>query len=324
MGGQANAGLGGASGNRPMNEEFACELCRLNERFYESQSASFSATRASSWEGWGRVAEAARSLLGGADAHVAGSLLRVFDVACGNLRFERFLASEFPDAELRCVAVDNCEELLPVDLPDGVRFKRMDVMDKLRRGRLFATWGEGADPATEGVGRVAMHDAVDGGFFCCDSAAVDACEGSGPDMLKRDFFDLAVCFGFLHHVPLEAWRTQLLDALIDAARPGGLVVVSLWRFMDNARLAEKARRTTAEALERLGWQDRADELDAGDFLLGWQNVPGAYRYCHSFSDADVDALAATDVSNPQASLVARFRADGRTHDLNEYLIFRKR
>lgn len=293
-----------------MNEAFARELCLLNDRFYESQSASFSATRASFWEGWGRVAQAARSLR-------AVPVLRVLDVACGNLRFERFLADEFPDAALRCVAVDNCEALVPADLPGGVRFVRADVMDELRRGRAFARWGGSL------VCPAAPNGVVDGASVLPGvGGSADGSDGLGPDAFEGNLFDLSVCFGFLHHVPLEAWRMRLLDALLDATRPGGLVAVSLWRFMDNARLAEKARRTTVEALGRLGWQNRADELGAGDWLLGWQDTPGAYRYCHSFDDADVDALVRHVAQ--RAHIVARFRADGRTHDLNEYVVLRRR
>lgn len=344
-----------------MNEDFAGDLCRLNDRFYANQSASFSATRASSWEGWGRVAEAMRSSFGtdgdatsraggvlhaggdgvcrapsadgdggasgsgctpsvgdngvghasdasaclpdgvgaatggapGAGNAVAPDPLRVLDVACGNLRFERFLPHTFPRREVRFVAVDTCEALLPDELPGGVTFRHVDVMARLQRmdGRQrsrAAACAEGGRPAGPPCG----GDSCD-----CDSAAglvgaSDPCS-AGVSVAKgcateRGGFDAAVCFGFMHHVPLLSWRLRLLDCLINAVRPGGLVVVSLWRFADNGYLAEKARRTTAEACVHLGW-DAAD-LDEGDYLLGWQDRPGVYRYCHSFTDKEVDAL----------------------------------
>ena len=48
---------------------------------------------------------------------------------------------------------------------------------------------------------------------------------------------------------------------------------------------------------------------------------GAYRYCHSFADSEIESLIA-DVANC-ALLVDRFKADGRTGDSNEYLVFRR-
>ena len=110
---------------------------------------------------------------------------------------------------------------------------------------------------------------------------------------------------------------RLLRLMADALASDGLLAVSLWRFMDDEQLAERARRTTAEALGELG--DIA--LEQGDCILGWNDQSGAYRYCHSFDDAEVDRLSAgiSDI----VSLAARYRADGRTGALNEYLVFRR-
>ena len=132
-------------------------------------------------------------------------------------------------------------------------------------------------------------------------------------------FDAAVSFGFAHHVPGFSRRVDLLRSLVAAVRPGGLVAVSLWRFMDDPKLAEKARASTKGALEDLPWL-QADCLEAGDFVLGWQDRPGAYRYCHHFSAAEIDRLVD---AVPEARLVARFGADGRTGTLNEYLVLRR-
>ena len=97
-------------------------------------------------------------------------------------------------------------------------------------------------------------------------------------------------------------------------RPGGFVIVSLWRFLENPPLARKAEATHEHALAELG----LPPLDAGDRLLGWRDEPGAYRYCHSFTDGEIDALAAS--VGHAATEVARFRADGRDGALNSYLV----
>ena len=88
-------------------------------------------------------------------------------------------------------------------------------------------------------------------------------------------------------------------------------------FADNEKVRAKAERTTAEARAALSLA----ELEDGDYLLGWNDVPGAYRYCHSFADSEIESLIA-DVANC-ALLVDRFKADGRTGDSNEYLVFRR-
>lgn len=125
--------------------------------------------------------------------------------------------------------------------------------------------------------------------------------------------DLTVAFGLMHHIPSEGLRAKALDALLAATRPGGLVAMSLWQFMSDEGLAAKARATTAAS----GINPAI--LEPGDCILGWQDAApedGALRYCHHFTDAEIDRLAAA------APPMARFRADGRTGALNTYLIFK--
>lgn len=130
--------------------------------------------------------------------------------------------------------------------------------------------------------------------------------------------DLSVSFGFLHHVPGAQHREDILSHLVRQTRSGGYAVVSLWQFMRDPNLAKKAYATHVRATEELG----LPTLDAGDYLLGWKNLPGAYRYCHSFSEAEIDALVASVAKD--AVLVRRFASDGRTGTLNAYLVFRVR
>ncbi|MDR0347473.1 MAG: class I SAM-dependent methyltransferase, partial [Coriobacteriales bacterium] len=68
----------------------------------------------------------------------------------------------------------------------------------------------------------------------------------------------------------------------------------------------------SQGLEELkGW-------DTNDYLLGWKNVPGAYRYCHSFTEAEIDALVESVASS--APVISRFSSDGRGDKLNTYLL----
>jgi SAM-dependent methyltransferase len=122
--------------------------------------------------------------------------------------------------------------------------------------------------------------------------------------LEAPACDLCVCFGFMHHVPLPQHRADVLRALVDHAAPGGIVAVSFWQFERDARIMAKAQPLA----------------DKGDYLLGWQGRRDVQRYCHSFCEEEVDSLASAVAK--QAREVDRFSADGKSGDLNRYLVLR--
>lgn len=278
-----------------MNETLAQKLSELNNDFYRSQAISFSDTRKAKWLGWerclaemGKYSEDAFS-----GTNFSGrETLSVLDVACGNLRFEEFLTTSLPSTILQVVALDSCDDLVSdARVSADVNYIHCDVIQELSKSEF------------------------DSGLAHCFSA-------SGIGLV-----DLSVSFGFMHHIPLPEWRMVLLQSLVSATAQGGFVVVSFWRFMDNEGMAQKAQATHEQAEEYLSNQGILDtqdltEFNEGDYLIGWRNTPGVYRYCHSFSDTEIDALV-EGVAN-KADCVARFRADGRTGNLNEYTVFRVR
>lgn len=264
---------GGAT--KGAEEVLALRLCALTGEFYRANAESFSQTRQSPWQGWVRLLEVM-------DARAAErELLRVLDVACGNLRFERYLADALPGRMLSGWAVDNCEPLVEAGERSEfgplsrIAFQNLDVIERLSGGRL--------------------------------RESLEASDASR---------DLAVSFGFMHHVPLECWRAELLRTLIAKVRPGGFVAVSFWRFLNSAKLARKAQETTSRARAELG----IPELPGNDYLLGWQDTQGLYRYCHHFDEPEIERLLAMVADS--ADLVSRFEADGKTGNLNEYVVLR--
>ena len=143
--------------------------------------------------------------------------------------------------------------------------------------------------------------------------------------LERDLSfgscDLVVCFGYFHHVPGWENRVRLLRTLADVVRPGGFAIVSFWQFLNSPELAQRAHM----AHERGVWKLAASgadpsQLEIGDYLLGWQDTADVFRYCHSFTVAEVEQLAAEAGLKPR--VVECFEADGRTRDLNAYLVLR--
>lgn len=264
---------GGAT--KGAEEVLALRLCALTGEFYRANAESFSQTRQSPWQGWVRLLEVM-------DARAAErEPLCVLDLACGNLRFERYLADALPGRMLSGWAVDNCEPLVEAGERSEfgplfrIAFQNLDVIERLSGGRL----------------RESLE---------------------APDASR----DLAVSFGFMHHVPLERWRVELLRALVAKVRSGGFVAVSFWRFLNSDKLAGKAKETTSRARADLG----IPELPPNDYLLGWQDTQGLYRYCHHFDEPEIERLLAMMADS--ADLVSRFEADGRTGNLNEYVVLR--
>lgn len=140
--------------------------------------------------------------------------------------------------------------------------------------------------------------------------------------LDAPLCDASVCFGFMHHIPGQDNRALILETLLNHTKSGGLIIVSFWMFMNNEALAKKAALTHAQALSSLNFSDvEITELDEGDFFLGWKDTVNSYRYCHNFTDAEIDELIAG--VDERASVVARFNADGRTNNLNAYIILQK-
>ena len=310
-----------ASGDsaRGAEEALALRLCSLTGEFYRANAESFSQTRQSPWQGWVRLLEvmglagektdckpgvllAANGAAEGsvrrdacaaedegcgkscavADAGASGQKpLCVLDLACGNLRFERYLADALPSRMLSGYAVDNCDPLVEAgernesDALSRMSFQNLDAIERLSAG--------------------CLREALEAPDTSCD---------------------LAVSFGFMHHVPLERWRVELLRALIAKVRPGGFVAVSFWRFLNSDKLARKAQETTSRARAELG----IPELPPNDYLLGWQDTQGLYRYCHHFDEPEIERLLATVAGS--ADLVSRFEADGKTGNLNEYVVLR--
>ena len=240
-----------------MDETYAREMSALTRSFYDEVYATFSATRQSPWAGWERLV---RELgITGAEE------LRVLDVACGNLRFERFLAGRVRSVEAWCS--DACDDL-----------------------------AQSGPPSVEGIVHYAHADIAEA-LLTGDLSRVSA---TCP-------VDLAVSFGFMHHLPLAAQRQRLLAHLVGQVRTGGHVCVSFWQFERDARIMRGAEGVAGGG--------------AGDYLLGWQGSDRVRRFCHSTREGEIGELVASLAGS--AREVARFSADGKSGDLNRYLVLRR-
>lgn len=320
-----SAALGQGTANpKAMTRTTMRALCQLNTEFYKRNAASFSQTRTAPWEGWRRCMAACgfddsdEAALGQpANAQTADSVL---DIACGNLRFEAFLANTYPHVDWSFFAVDNCEPLVASgqeDIAKKVYFTCEDIVSNLLDGL------PAAEPANT------------------------------PAFAAATPFDLVVSFGFLHHIPSFDLRRQFLLEALSQVKPGGYLVVSFWQFLnDPAKIAKieqthvealaffagcaETRTNDREALDRGVGSSSSDNpnpsclkppaffagsLEPNDYFLGWKNEPGNYRYCHHFSNEEIDRIIAALA--PHATVVESFSADGKPGNLNRYVVFKR-
>lgn len=268
-----------------MDETTIRRLVALNNQFYEKAAPSFSATRHGSWPGWNPLVDS--------------------------------LVDDLPGKCLSCPDAGSCNHA--VDLTEPV-----SVLDVACGNMRFEAYLEGKLPAWE----FDFH-AIDSctTFELQDTTAkvsfkrLDVLESVMAGTLEHDLgvaeCTIAVCLAFLHHVPTQALRIQLLQVLLNRVRRGGLVAVSLWTFMNDPELAARAAESTSQATAEL----QLEGLDPGDCLLGWQNDAHLWRYCHSFDEEEIDELAGC--LEPDARAILRFSSDGRTESMNTYLVFQR-
>ena len=280
----------------PVGDDVARKLCELNTRFYAEVAESFSATRRSSWAGWDKALNA---------AGVVAAPHRVVDVACGNMRFAAYLADRFVDAahDIDYLGIDNC-------LSFAANTESGDLA--CHPERRFEGLKLGGLPVTTFGAQIHTR------FIYCDLASTLIEERS----LDLPGGDLVVCSGFMHHVPGFSRRRALLEALFRAVKLGGVLIVSFWQFMSVESIAKQAIALTDPTLRQLGIEP--DQLEAGDYILGWQNSPTVRRYCHGFTAEEVRMLATAACESTGSVFDLRFfEADGRNRRLNSYLVAKR-
>jgi SAM-dependent methyltransferase len=280
-------------------------LHEVNNRFYQKQGASFAQTRGAPWQGWTRCLEvlqaegltlalptpkAEESIHSSKSDCTVRSIcepksLSVLDIASGNARFEDFLQESLPEIVIDYYAVDNS-----IEMASGRQTQNLDVLDLMIK-----------------------------------AAVLEDKYITVNELLEAPLCDLSVSFGFMHHIPSQELRKALLNAMISNTKLGGFIIVSFWQFLKSIDLAHKAKVVHKQALAELdsvspfsNGDELQTALDKGDYFLGWQDKVAAYRYCHSFSESEIDALVASVAE--RTKLVAHFSADGRTQNLNSYIV----
>ena len=129
------------------------------------------------------------------------------------------------------------------------------------------------------------------------------------DDLPEGQYDLVVLFGVIHHVPGYEQRQLFMKALADRVRENGYLAFAAWRFYEQARFRDRI----------VNW-DGNISVEKHDYLLDWRRGERALRYCHYVDDDEHQAL----IEATGLNLVADYRADGSTHDLNRYSLLQRK
>ena len=124
-------------------------------------------------------------------------------------------------------------------------------------------------------------------------------------------FDLVTAYGVMHHVPGRRERRALLGQLAGLLVPGGVLAAAFWQFADAPRFRKRI----------LDWSKSPvpvdpGDLEPGDHLLRWGGASegnGAVRYCHHFTDEEIDAL----IDLPGMTVHDRYASEG---GLNTHVI----
>ena len=263
-----------------MNKETVEKIIELNKNFYSSIFDHFSATRQYPWAGWER---ALKTVLKEHKRQNKKKSLKVLDLACGNGRFFGFLQEELPNWRIDYTGADANEKLLKI------------------AQRTFAKTNPNSK---QDEPRAPKHTYR---FLKCDVI-------KGIDSIEEKC-DLIVAFGITHHLPSQELRNQWFESVFKLGNARGIVVLTFWNYSKDPR-SENAERSIKTSTVEIS----ENELDGGDYFLGWDNKPNVYRYVHEYSKQELDNIVEVAKRN-NFELVEEYNSDGHSKNLNRYCIF---
>lgn len=126
--------------------------------------------------------------------------------------------------------------------------------------------------------------------------------------LPNRTYDLVVLFGVIHHVPGAIQRQQFMRHLADRVGTNGYLAFAAWRFYEQERFRKRI----------VAWDNNVS-VEQHDYLLDWRRGERALRYCHYVDDDEHDSL----IEATGLTVMADYRADGATQDLNRYTILQR-
>ncbi len=98
----------------------------------------------------------------------------------------------------------------------------------------------------------------------------------------NNFFDKIYAIAFLHHIPSKELRLKFLNSAKRALKPGGLLIITVWKFHERKEIFLLLKYTLLKLL-------RISKLDFKDIFEPWANK--TERYYHWFSKSELENLA---------------------------------
>ena len=139
----------------------------------------------------------------------------------------------------------------------------------------------------------------------------DLADAAWPAELPQSAFEVIALLAVLHHVPGRIGRAALWRQAAALLAPGGVLLISVWQFLNEDRLRRKVMPWDAAGLQ-------ANQVEPGDYLLSWQRGGTGLRYCHWVDEPELAELAAAT----GLAVQSLFYADGRSGRLNLFAALR--
>lgn len=124
-------------------------------------------------------------------------------------------------------------------------------------------------------------------------------------------YDLITLIATIHHIPGKENRIELLKKLSKLLTDKGMLVISFWQFMENPKLKDKVLDWNIVGIDK-------NKLEKNDYLLGWNNQKGIYRYCHHHNDEEINKI----IEKAKLKVVKEFSYTGRSGKMSKTIMLR--
>jgi tRNA (uracil-5-)-methyltransferase TRM9 len=178
----------------------------------------------------------------------------------------------------------NLSHILPY-LGDGVKVLDLGcgngrLAQRLDRENISATYvGVDAAPALIELAQAARFKHVTATFRVGDVTQRDWSRS-----LSNASFDLILALAMLHHIPSTDLRSQVLSDARSLLTPQGRLLMTNWKFDENARLLKKVVPWSTVGIDE-------QSLEPGDALITWRRGGTGYRYVHLITPEEMERTA---------------------------------
>lgn len=128
------------------------------------------------------------------------------------------------------------------------------------------------------------------------------------EIMKPTLYNTIVLFGVMHHLPDTKYRKDVMKQLALKLKPGGKLLVSFWQPQHLPTFSNK-----------IAQNHHGFVLEENDYLLGWNGNFSTVRYCHHFTQSDIDELARAS----GCATIERFAGEGNDRT-NQYVVLEQR